>query len=128
MSRAERLHPDDVEAIARRVAELIAPPAAPALLTAAQVAVRFGVDRGWVYEHAVELGAVRLGDGPKPRLRFDPSRVAAALPRPGGLAGSTRDASRVVGESRPAARRQTARVATAGRDGAELLPIRQLEA
>ena len=85
MTPLERLHPDDVEAIARRVSELLAagPPASPRLLTAAAVAKRFGVERDWVYRHADEIGAVRLGAGRRPRLRFDPDRVAAALaPRP----------------------------------------------
>lgn len=34
------------------------------------VAHLLGVDRSWVYEHAKQLGAVRLG-GPHGRLRFD---------------------------------------------------------
>ena len=42
------------------------------LLTAAEVAASFGVDRSWVYAHAGELGVVRIGHGPRPRLRFDP--------------------------------------------------------
>jgi hypothetical protein len=48
-------------------------------LTARQVAERFNVDRGWVYAHADELGVVRLGDGPRPRLRFDRAVVAQLL-------------------------------------------------
>ena len=53
------------------------------LLTAAEVAARLSVARGWVYEHARELGVVRLGDGPRPRLRFDPAVVERMLlPRP----------------------------------------------
>lgn len=52
-------------------------------LTATEVAARFSVDRGWIYEHADELGAIRLGDGERPRLRFSVERVADALvPRP----------------------------------------------
>jgi hypothetical protein len=46
------------------------------LLTAAEVAARFSVDRSWVYAHARELGVLRIGDGPRPRLRFDPGVVA----------------------------------------------------
>jgi hypothetical protein len=49
------------------------------MLTAAQVARRFNVERSWVYAHAEELGVVRLGDGPRPRLRFDPAVVARRL-------------------------------------------------
>ncbi len=35
------------------------------------VAEALSVSPGWVYERAGELGAIRLGDGPKARLRFD---------------------------------------------------------
>lgn len=80
MIEPSRLHPDDIEAIARRVADLVLngpQPAAPQLLTAAQVAKRFGVTRDFVYARAAELGAVRLRDGARPRMRFDAERVAA---------------------------------------------------
>jgi ATP-dependent exoDNAse (exonuclease V) alpha subunit len=41
-------------------------------------------DPGVVYAHADELGAIRLGDGPRPRLRFDPAAVTQRLqPRRG---------------------------------------------
>lgn len=68
-------------AVAREVAVLLRHSSEPAgrLLTAAQVAARFNVDRGWVYAHAEELGVVRLGSGPRPRLRFDPAIVAQRL-------------------------------------------------
>lgn len=49
------------------------------LITASQVASGLGVTRDWVYEHAGELGAIRLGSGRKPRLRFDPRLVAQAI-------------------------------------------------
>lgn len=52
------------------------------LLTATEVAHRLSVARGWVYAHAGELGVVRIGEGPRPRLRFDPAVVARLrLPR-----------------------------------------------
>jgi hypothetical protein len=54
------------------------------LLTAAEVADRFSVDRSWVYAHARELGVVRLGRGPRPRLRFDPGVIAQRLLPAGG--------------------------------------------
>lgn len=80
------LHSEIVEAIARRVAELLAPrlnetwrSARGHLLTAAEVSEWWGVERSWVYEHADELGAVRLGSGRRPRLRFDPELVAERL-------------------------------------------------
>jgi hypothetical protein len=44
-----------------------------------QVAARYRVSRSWVYAHQRELGAMRLGDGPRARLRFDPKVVADAI-------------------------------------------------
>ena len=35
-----------------------------------EVAERLGVELEWGYEHAEELGASRIGTGPRPRLRF----------------------------------------------------------
>ena len=84
MAGSVRLHPDDVEAIARRTAELLrdldagAPGHRAQLVDAAEIARRFGVERGWVYAHANELGAVRLGTGRRPRLRFDLVGVATS--------------------------------------------------
>ncbi|HEV7938644.1 MAG TPA: hypothetical protein VGP18_11575 [Solirubrobacteraceae bacterium] len=46
-----------------------------ALVDASEIARRTGRSRWWVYEHAGELGAVRLGSGSRPRLAFWPSRV-----------------------------------------------------
>lgn len=49
------------------------------LVDAAELARRLGIERSWVYSHAIELGAVKLGSGAKPRLRFDPEVAARAL-------------------------------------------------
>jgi hypothetical protein len=121
MTEPLRLHPDDLDRladlVADRLAGLVAVPAAPALLTAAQVAQRFGVDRGWVYEHADQLGAVRLGEGARPRLRFAAATVAGAL--------SARQESKRSQVPEPAPRRaprRRARSTTAA--GSPLLPIR----
>lgn len=91
-----RLDPETIEAIARRVAELIDGSALPRLLTAAEIADRLSVSESWVRENADRLGAVRLADGARPRLRFDPERVADALGlrskrrgSAGGVNGST---------------------------------------
>lgn len=70
------LNQDDIEMLALRVAELLeqrgARRASGGLVDAAELARRLGTDRSWVYSHAEELGAIRLGTGPKARLRFDP--------------------------------------------------------
>ena len=49
-------------------------------LDAKAVAELLGVERDWVYEHADELGASRIGSGLRPRLRFPPD----VLERQGG--------------------------------------------
>jgi hypothetical protein len=77
-----RLAPESVEAVARRLADLLAGRSESVprrLLTAAEVSAWWGVERAWVYAHAHELGARRLGAGPRPRLRFDPDEVAERL-------------------------------------------------
>lgn len=72
-----------IEAIARRVTQLLRQdPVAAAhegLVSAAEIARRFGVSRAWVYENAGRLGAVRLGHGARPRLRFDSKKVEKRL-------------------------------------------------
>lgn len=74
------LDPASVDAIAERVAELLRGAAtAPDLIDAAEVARRLGISRGSVYELADELGAHRIGDGPRARLRFDPALIAERL-------------------------------------------------
>jgi hypothetical protein len=83
-----KLAPEAVDAIARRVVELLGEKAAPPrseLVDAAELAGRLGVERAWVYTHAIQLGAIRLGTGRRPRLRFDPQvaidRIRAAQDR-----------------------------------------------
>lgn len=49
------------------------------LVDAAELALVLGVSRGWVYENADRLAAVRLGSGPRARLRFDPARAVERL-------------------------------------------------
>jgi hypothetical protein len=50
------------------------------LWTAGRVASHYDVAVRFVYQHADELGCVRLGGGPRPRLRFDPSVVLQRWP------------------------------------------------
>lgn len=51
------------------------------LVDAATVAERLGFSRDYVYAHADELGAIRVGSGPRPRLRFDlPQTLALVSP------------------------------------------------
>jgi hypothetical protein len=78
-----RVHIDerDVDAIAQRVIERLRGRTAGDLIDAKEVAARLGVRPEWVYAHARELGALRLDDGPRARLRFDPTLVRQALTR-----------------------------------------------
>jgi hypothetical protein len=74
----------DVEAIAKataaRLAEIVSgTPGTFALVDARQLARDLGVSLDYVYAHATELGAMRLGTGPKARIRFDLDRVRQAL-------------------------------------------------
>jgi hypothetical protein len=81
----ERILSDgDVEAIAEatatRLAEIVsAAPDTFALVDARQLARDLGVSLDYVYAHATELGAMRLGSGPKARIRFDLDRARQAL-------------------------------------------------
>jgi hypothetical protein len=47
-----------------------------------------GLSRSTVYEHAGELGGVRLGDGPRAPVRFDPDRAVSAWTARQGSEGS----------------------------------------
>jgi hypothetical protein len=59
----------------RKTREAWARAMAESFLTAEQLAERHNVGRPFVYEHAEELGAYRLGSGPRARLRFDLDEV-----------------------------------------------------
>jgi hypothetical protein len=80
-----RLDSETVEKIARRVVALLEQRGLQQreLVDAAELARRFGIERSWAYTHAIELGAVKLGNGSKPRLRFDPQIAARVLRRVG---------------------------------------------
>jgi hypothetical protein len=74
-----------VDAIAERLSDLLcSEPPHGGLMDAATLAGILGVDRSYVYAHADELGAVRLGGGSKPRLRFDPEAAREAMARYAG--------------------------------------------
>jgi hypothetical protein len=58
-----------------------APAELPQLVDAATLAHLLGVSRSWVYDHADTLAAVRIGDGERPRLRFDVELARSAMRR-----------------------------------------------
>lgn len=94
----------DIEAVARRVVELLRTKREPQghsarLVDAATLARELGVERDWVYAHADDLGAIRLG-GPRGRLRFDREIVRQRLEEGGESSPQT---------ARPTPRRGTKR-------------------
>jgi pyruvate/2-oxoglutarate dehydrogenase complex dihydrolipoamide acyltransferase (E2) component len=70
------------EATAARFARLVAEQGATfAFVDARKLAEELGVSVDYVYAHARELGGVRLGSGPKARIRFDLDRARQTLER-----------------------------------------------
>jgi hypothetical protein len=72
------LDAESVEAIARRLFELLTGTEAMGMIDATELARRLGVKRDYVYRHKDRLGAVRVGDGKRARLRFDPEVARSA--------------------------------------------------
>jgi hypothetical protein len=90
---------DPIAALADQIAERVAfrlgpqltrlaastdPAPARELWSARRVAAHYGVSVSFVYQHADELGCVRLGGGSCARLRFDPVGVQARWAQIGG--------------------------------------------
>lgn len=147
MDAPPRLHPDDLDQLADLIAERVAArlisddandhltnrpfaavegrekqrKAPERLLSAREVAGRYGVSAEWVRDHASDLGAIRLGDGPRPRLRFDPEIVAGALTsRSGRERSEVPDLAVATGVGR------SRRSKKAG-NGLDSLPLRELQ-
>jgi hypothetical protein len=121
--------PDLSDAQLERLADLLAPRIADALrgasaaelIDAAEVARRFGVSAEWARDHRAELGAIRLGDGPRPRLRFDPKEVAAVLRRRSESVRSPDvDLPAPAGERSPATRKRAD-------NDLDALPVRRIK-
>jgi hypothetical protein len=93
------------------------------LVDASTLAEALGVSRRFVYEHADELGAQRLGEGPKARLRFDVQAARAAMSRSAGKRSLT-----VVpsddGASERSPRRRSARLPIGVPEPGSVLKIR----
>jgi len=84
-SSATVLDGESIEAIAVRAAHHIvrllgsSGPGAYQLLDARELADALNVSVDYVYGHASDLGAMRLGDGPRARLRFDLSTARRVM-------------------------------------------------
>ena len=87
-----------------RLAGSTDPAPARELWSARRVAAHYGVSLSFVYQHADELGCVRLGGGSCARLRFDPVALQARWAEIGGALPAERPPRR---RSRP--RREPAR-------------------
>jgi hypothetical protein len=72
--------------------------ALPALLTVAETADLFRVRRSWVYEHAAELGAVKLGSGRTAPLRIPRDGVQRIVGVPPTEGVRRRGPARPLGE------------------------------
>ena len=124
-----KLTPSEIEAVVGRVAELLRsrngarparPQPGPRLMTAAEVARWCGVERSWVYAHAEQLGARKIGTGERPRLRFDLDEVSeriAALNGPQSGRGSRSTAIAVDPRRRSLSRRRRGIVVGQEKDG-----------
>jgi hypothetical protein len=88
------------------------------LIDASELARLLGTARSFIYEHATELGAIRLGSGPRARLRFDPERALERLATCSAGRGSDAVEHRTVEPKR--GRRRSSRLGTE----VPLLPIR----
>ncbi len=80
MSSPEPRQPPAIEA--RPAASTTDLHALPALLTVAETAEILRVGRSWVYEHAAELGAVKLGTGQTAPLRIPRDGVQRIVDAP----------------------------------------------
>ena len=116
----DRLADRIADRLAARLAGLAPTHAQPEpLVDAAEIARLHGKTRSWVYEHAGELGAVRLGSGPRPRLAFSPARVAEQL--------ETVDKPATTPPPEPAPPRRRRQRASRTATGAPLLHVRSHE-
>ena len=75
---------EDVRAIAEAVADVLAerglvvyagPNGSARVLSAREVSKLLGRSAPWLYAHATELGAIRMGNGPKARIGFNIANI-----------------------------------------------------
>lgn len=110
----QRARPHHEDASANETDDVSAP--GHGLWTARRVAVHYDVAVRFIYQHAEELGGVRLGGGARLRLRFDPKVVRERWPRVGDALPESA-ATRHRSNPRPSHRRRSDPA------GYELLPF-----
>jgi hypothetical protein len=114
---ALRLASDQLACLADLVAERLRDAVPPGLVDAQTLARRLGISRSTVYEHSAELGAIEVGDGDRPRLRFDYDRAVEAWTR------RSADRRPQQPEARSSARITRRRRPSRLDSGTQLLPI-----
>jgi len=125
MNRLGPLSPETIAEIASALADALEARRSrlDTWVDAGTVAAHLGVDRAWIYQHSRELGAVRLGNGDRGRLRFHLRRVdellAARTPSTPGTVSNRAEGG--APQPIPRRRRHVARVATA--ETVPLLPV-----
>lgn len=110
---AERLAERLADKVAERLLSHLLPlldaavPSTPAdgLVDAQTLAGVLGVSRQFVYEHRAELGVIVLGDGPRPRLRFDVETAKTAMACSSGKRSQAGKGSEGGGSTPPAGRK-----------------------
>lgn len=132
MSELARLHPADLERLADLFADRLADrvlaelgstradrsaPTHSRLLTVAEVASWLGLSRDQVYRMRVQLGAVKLGSGPKAPVRFDAQTVSAWL----AACSVSKESANL---DRPVPPRLTRQCTPPKASGSPLLPVR----
>jgi hypothetical protein len=106
------------DALAGRLRGTAPPTPGTTLVTAAAVSVMLGCTVAWVRQHQADLGVIKVGDGPRPRLLFDASIVAERVVSCSASRKSERPESPVRTGPTPRGRRSPL-----GTD-VEMLPIR----
>lgn len=66
---------------AERIMDRWSTPAGPALVSAKELAQRYGRSPRWWRDHKDEFGGIPRGDGPRPRIDFNPAYVEHVLAR-----------------------------------------------
>lgn len=116
------LHPASIEALADALAARLAGQhrdhVAPGLVSASTLAARLGRSPAWVRAHADQLGAIRDGTGPRPRLLFDPAKAVELL----ASCSPSRTSGRPESPARTAPRRPARSPSLGTKAG--LLPVR----
>ena len=85
----------EVRELRREVALFREAPPSERLLTVAEKAAELGRSHDWIRAHRDDLGAVAVGNGPKPRLYFPPGPPRVPIPAQAPAPASSREFPRI---------------------------------